>query len=126
MPLDDSQRVLVIEDQPDLRELLCGLLMMFGYDADPAPDGREALARLAEEGPYQLVVSKLAMPGLTGWDVMEGLQRQAPGTPMIIVTDTAVLADHHRARQRGVLLVQKPFRIEAFRASVHQLIGVRP
>jgi DNA-binding NtrC family response regulator len=123
---DDARRVLVIEAQPDLRELLCGLLMMLDYDPDAACDGQEALELLEDDGPYQLVISRLAMRGLDGWDVVADVRRQAPTTPMIVVTDAAVLADYHRASQEGVLLVQKPFRIEAFRASVHHALGVRP
>jgi CheY-like chemotaxis protein len=115
-------RVLVIEDRASIRALLGGLFTMLGYDAQPACDGVDALGWL-KRAPYDLVVTDLTMPGASGWDVIAAIRRHAPGTPVIIVTGTATDADRRRAREQAVTLVDKPFRIEPFRAAVHRALS---
>jgi CheY-like chemotaxis protein len=117
--------VLVIEDRGSIRALLCGLFTMLGYDPQEACDGVEALGWL-RQSPYDLVVTDLTMPGASGWDVIEAVRRRASGTPVIIVTGTATDADRQRAREQAVMLVDKPFRIEAFRAAVHRALTCAP
>jgi len=121
----DLPRVLVIEDRASIRALLCGRFTMLGYDAQPACDRVEALGWL-RQAPYDLVVTDLTMPGASGWDVIDAVRRHAQGTPVIIVTGTATEADRQRAREQAVMLLDKPFRIEAFRAAVDRALFCSP
>ncbi len=79
--------VLVIEDQPDMRENLATILAMEGYVALEAPDGRRGLEMAMEEKP-DLILCDVMMPGLDGHGVLEALRRipSVSGTPFIFLT----------------------------------------
>jgi CheY-like chemotaxis protein len=117
-------RVLVIEDQPLIGELLRDLVSFLGLDADVVPDGATGLARLAGVR-YDVVLTDLAMPGLTGWDVIRNVRLRAPDLPVILVTATAQEADHRRAIDEKVPLVCKPFRIATLERVINEALAAR-
>ncbi len=79
--------ILVIEDQPDMRENLVTILTMEGFVALQAPDGRSGL-ELAEEEKPDLILCDVMMPGMDGHEVLEALRRRPSisGTPFIFLT----------------------------------------
>jgi CheY-like chemotaxis protein len=70
-------RVLVIDDDPSVREVVRYLLAAFGYECQTAADGPSGLARFAE-GDWNLVLTDLEMPEMSGWQVVEAIRQQAP------------------------------------------------
>ena len=102
-----APRLLVIDDEPAMRETVCELLRFLGYDVEAARDEADGLARLARER-FDLVVTDLHMPHLDGWDVLESARAIAPEMPVIILTGTATDEDLERARARSVRLLSKP------------------
>lgn len=84
-------RVLVIEDEPDLRRVLSEMLTDGGYAVDVAADGEEGLAK-ALAWPYDAVVLDLLLPKLDGWDVLEEL-RVTHQTPVLILSARDALPD---------------------------------
>jgi len=62
----DAARLLVIDDEPAVREVSCECLRLLGYDVEAARDGADGLAQLARER-FDLVVTDLRMPQLDGW-----------------------------------------------------------
>jgi CheY-like chemotaxis protein len=117
-------RVLVIDDDPNIRELVSELLGVFGLEARGAASGMEALA-LFEAGAYDLVVTDLAMPGMTGWGVVEAVRRHHPAPPVIMITGSASTADLTRARQEGVTLLLKPVMPEELKRAVERVLDAR-
>jgi PAS domain S-box-containing protein len=102
-------RVLVIDDQPEVRRVLRDLLTAEGYTVLEAADGPEGLARCAVE-PVDLMVSDLSMPGMSGWEVAAACQARCPQVPVGFITGWGDQLDPeqlHRARVRFVLA--KPF-----------------
>lgn len=84
-------RVLVVDDEPEVLELLVEALAGDGHDVTAVGDGLAALDRLAA-GSFDVIVTDLVMPGLSGLDVAESAKRTRPGTGVILVTawgDTA-------------------------------------
>lgn len=79
--------ILIIEDQPEMRENLVTILSMEGYEALQAPDGARGLALALEEKP-DLVLCDVMMPGMDGHDVLESMRRSPSigGTPFIFLT----------------------------------------
>ncbi|MCB1205209.1 MAG: response regulator, partial [Verrucomicrobiae bacterium] len=79
--------ILIIEDQPDMRENLVTILSMEGYEALQASDGESGLAIALEEKP-DLVLCDVMMPGKDGHDVLESMRRSPSigGTPFIFLT----------------------------------------
>jgi len=122
-PSADAERLraLVIDDESSIRHLLSEVLDSLGFHVDEAADGGAGLA-LCEERIYELVVTDLNMPGLSGWEVVEGVRRRAPAARLIMVTGSAENLDRARARAQALVLLQKPFRIEELRNAIEEAL----
>ena len=66
-------RILLIDDDPDVRDVLQHLLASFGYDCHTAADGVSGLARF-DEGVWDLVLIDVVMPTMSGWTVVEAIR----------------------------------------------------
>lgn len=130
---DVRGRVLLGEDDATFRRLLAGRLSSAGYAVAEASDGARLLEHLVDAavGPscrpagYDLVITDVRMPGISGSDVLEYL-RAGPwsGVPVILMTAFGDDAVHQAARRHGVLLVlEKPFSPEAMVARVRSILG---
>ena len=112
-------RVLVVEDQEDVRRLLVAFLEIDGHEVDEAGNAHEGLKRLRESH-YNLVLSDYAMPGGTGaWMLheatREGLLHE---TPAVIVTahpDASELSSHD--------VIPKPVDLDSFLLHVRRVLG---
>src|SRR5262249_37380322 len=78
-------RLLMLDDDPNVREVVSALLTAIGYDCQTAAGGQAGLLRL-EEGGWDLVLTDLTMSEVTGWDVVEAVRRRAPETRVVIIT----------------------------------------
>lgn len=115
-------RILVADDEADLRELVCRVLAAAGYLVDQAPGGTEALDALARTC-YDLLVLDLMMPEVDGWTVLERL-REVPGAPPVVVLTVREDAEAFtRAVSRGALAyVSKPFRFGDLLATCRRVL----
>jgi two-component system OmpR family response regulator len=115
-------RVLVVEDEPDLRRLLEQALREEGYAVDVAADGKIGLYK-ATTWDYDAVVLDLMLPGMNGWDVLSRLRAQAKPVPVLILTARDGLADRVRGLDTGAddYLV-KPFALAELHARLRALI----
>jgi DNA-binding NtrC family response regulator len=80
-----KRKLLLVDDDPGVRESLAALLSMEGYEVVLAGNGLEAL-ECAAATPLSLVLLDLNLPKKTGWDTFEVLTRQNPSLPVIIIT----------------------------------------
>lgn len=94
MPTTDATRVLVVDDDRDIRDLVTFKLEQAGYEVRQAEDGLQALDAVREWGP-DLVVLDVMMPGLSGIDVTRELRADpaTAETPVILLTAKAQEAD---------------------------------
>jgi DNA-binding response OmpR family regulator len=105
-----AARVLVVDDEEDLRALVSRLLRDRGYEVQEAADGEEALARIEAERP-QLLVLDLVMPRLDGWGVLAQLAARAESPPVVVLTARGDYDSFARAVREGAAgYVFKPFR----------------
>jgi DNA-binding response OmpR family regulator len=113
-------RVVVADDEEDVRILLSRILAEVGYDVYAASEGTEALAVIRERRP-DLVVLDLMMPGIDGWDVLRQL-RATPSPPRVVVlTARDDPASFARAiREGATAYVVKPFRFPELLATVQR------
>jgi CheY-like chemotaxis protein len=102
------RRGLVIDDDAPIRDLVCRLLQRMAFDTDGAATGDEGLALLGR-GCYDLVVTDLMMPGLTGWDVAEAVRTRAPGVGIILTTGSLGAVDPGRVGRLALTVLPKPF-----------------
>jgi DNA-binding NtrC family response regulator len=93
-------RVLFVDDEAPIRTLMQKELPRMGHDATVCEDGRVALAALESQS-FDAAIIDLRMPGLTGWDVVDHLQKVAPDTEIIIHTGHGSLDDAIQALRRG-------------------------
>ncbi len=102
--------ILVVDDDPHLRDALAQILEHEGHRVIQAPDGPTALAMTREHAPGLLVVDD-AMPGMDGEAVLGELQRQVPDAPPALLM-TAAERSLARVRERGVGVgLEKPFNV---------------
>jgi response regulator RpfG family c-di-GMP phosphodiesterase len=102
-------RVLVIDDEKVIRELMCEILERAGYETIGADTADEALGLLTDHE-IGLVVSDIVMPGLTGLELLEEVRARRPSLPVILVTGAGTYENLSQAVTRGADgLVIKPF-----------------
>jgi two-component system, OmpR family, alkaline phosphatase synthesis response regulator PhoP len=104
-------RVLVVDDEREIRELCRVNLEFEGFEVLEAPGGAEALKLVRQERP-DLVFLDLMMPGMDGWDVLKALKEDddTATIPVILLTAKTGEDDQMRGWQEGILdYVSKPF-----------------
>ena len=103
-------RILVIDDETEVRQVLADMLAEAGHDVTQATDGADGLRRF-ESDEFDLVLTDLSMPGLSGWDVAEACRALRPTAPLGLVTGWGDQLDAERLARHGVtFVIAKPFR----------------
>jgi excisionase family DNA binding protein len=116
-------RILVVDDEAAIRDLLSKTLALAEYDVDLAPDGRHALERLRII-PYDLVITDLRMPGIDGLTVIREARRLKADIPVIIITGFSTEASAIEAVNLGVSgYLTKPFRVPRVLAAAAKALG---
>ena len=122
-PAAGRPRVLVVDDEASIRDLLSKTLALAEYDVDLAPDGRTALERLRII-PYDLLITDLKMPGVDGLAVIREARRLKADIPVIIITGFSTEASAIEAVNLGVSgYLTKPFRIPRVLAVAAKALG---
>src|SRR6476646_7959438 len=120
---DARPRVLVVDDEASIRDLLSKTLALAEYDVDLAPDGRTALERLRII-PYDLLITDLKMPGVDGLAVIREARRLKADIPVIIITGFSTEASAIEAVNLGVSgYLTKPFRVPRVLAVAAKALG---
>jgi DNA-binding NtrC family response regulator len=121
-----ATRIWVIDDDAASRELLARVLAARGREVTQLGDGREALARLAAEGAPDLVVSDIRMAEVGGLEVTEAFHRDAPDTPVILVTAFGNVDGAVEAIRRGAFdYVSKPYDVDAVQLTAARALEQR-
>ena len=116
-------RVLVVDDEASIRDLLAKTLALAEYDVDVAPDGRSALERMRLY-PYDLLIADLKMPGMDGLAVIREAKRYKADLPVIIITGFSTEASAIEAVNLGVAgYLTKPFRVPQVLAAAAKALG---
>ncbi len=119
----DGQRVLVVEDDPALRDVLSTLLSDEGYAARTAIDGVAALALLQTWRPG-LILLDLMMPGMDGWSFRRAqlADLRLANIPVVVVSATYPL-ELEREKFDVAAVVAKPYDVDALLTLVERLLG---
>ncbi len=111
IPRGQGESILVVEDEEAILSLSARMLRKLGYTVVPASTPEEAL-RLAEaqEGPIDLLLTDVVMPGMNGRELAHRLQALYPGVATLFMSGyTANVIAHHGVLEEGVRFLQKPF-----------------
>jgi excisionase family DNA binding protein len=119
----ERPRILVVDDESSIRDLLAKTLALAEYDVDTASDGRSALERLRLY-PYDLLIADLKMPGIDGLSVIREAKRLKVDLPVIIITGYSTETAAIEAVNLGVSgYLTKPFRVPQVLAAAAKAIG---
>lgn len=125
----DARRVLVVEDDPDLRDAICEVLESHGLETIESANGQEALeylTRMAAEDAPSLIVLDLAMPTMNGWELRERLRENEELDRIPVLVLSALVDDGvDLPTGRTEYHLGKPFNTQMLLACVHRAIGDR-
>jgi CheY-like chemotaxis protein len=127
IPLGQGETVLVVEDDPDVRDLAIALLRQLGYTVIEASDGHKALALLADNPEIDLLLSDIVLPrGMSGAALAERVHKKRPNMPVLYMSGYAADSVIKRGIiDRGAKLISKPFRKAEIARKVHQALEER-
>jgi len=115
-------RLLLVEDEPNLREQLVTMLQRHGYPVDAAPDGEEGLF-FGREYPMDLAIIDLGLPGISGIELIRELRRLGRNFPILILTARDAWQDKVEGLESGADdYLTKPFHDEELLARVNALL----
>lgn len=115
------QRILVVDDERTIRELVCEVLADEGYEVVGASNGAEALTALEQHAPFSLVVLDMWMPVMNGWQFAAEVAERGVSVPIIVMT--AAREARHRAEEIGAIgYIGKPFDVDQFIEAVETAI----
>ena len=118
-------RVLIVEDDASIRDLLKTILLRDGYGIDIATDGNEAIAAL-DENSFDAILLDLMMPRTNGYTVIHHVVSKKLGIPIVIATAAVKQIDNSRLdRTVVVAVIKKPFDIAEVRDAVADAVKLR-
>ena len=118
-------RALVADDDPDLLEMVTDAVARFGIEVVSARCGGELLDKLADRGPFDVVVTDVAMPWMSGLHVMHSARAAGSPCPVVVMTghrdekttaQVTALGEH-------VVLIHKPFSSLELHAALQECLG---
>ena len=117
-----GESVLVVEDNQAVRRMMAVTLEREGYQVETAANGDEALALVRGGRPYDMLITDLVMPGMSGRDVADAVSRLSPTTEIVFVSG---YVDDPASSASFVNFLQKPFTPSALAAKVRDVLDAR-
>jgi two-component system cell cycle response regulator CpdR len=118
-------RVLVADDDPELLESVTEALTRVGADVVQATNGAQLIEHMADHGPFDLVVTDIAMPWMSGVRAMRAARTAGLGMPLVVMTalrDAGIAAE---VKSVGATLLRKPFALGELETVAAKLIAKR-
>jgi CheY-like chemotaxis protein len=123
--LPKNGRLLVVDDDRTIQNVLSRILSSMGYDVTLAGNGVEAMA-LFVTGPYDLVMTDFQMPIMNGWELSRLVKEQSPSTPVIVMTGFCDNRLWEKLKMNCVdAIILKPFKLEELEQTVRRLLNGR-
>lgn len=125
-------RVLVVDDESTIRVALRRFFTRLGWDVEEAGDGDRALEMIMHDcaqhatPPYSLVVSDLRMPGISGIELHDRIEKDCPEVlPRLVFSTGDLVSDEAAdfARETSCTIIQKPFEFAKLRDMIERMIG---
>ena len=117
-----AKKVLVIDDQPIVTDLLVSVLERMDYKSVVGSCGRDGV-EMFEKGEFDLVITDLGMPDLSGWEVSKSIKQKNPHVPVIVITGWGIDPDPDKLKDSKVdLVINKPFQIDQLEKIIKDLL----
>lgn len=116
----------MVDDDPPVRRALARVLQTLGMEVTEAASGEDALARIAADGSFPLVITDLRMPGLDGLGLLKAVLVEHPDTVVLVITGVAEVETAVECLKLGALdYLSKPVLVEEVRARVNSALEKR-
>jgi DNA-binding NtrC family response regulator len=116
-------RILIIEDDEEMRSLLEDILDEEGFQTESVSNGSEGLQELTKE-PFDLVITDIRMPGLTGLDILPVIKRLQPDASVIVITAFGNQEVYRRSFEKGAAgYLEKPIHVDRLKTLVHEMLS---
>ena len=126
-PTSGTETLLVVEDEPGVRKLICSILRHRGYDILEAAGGKQALALCeSHAGPIHLLITDVVMPEMDGRELSDRVATLRPDVGMLFMSgyaDNAIV--QHRVLEPGTAFLQKPFTPSALADKVREVLDAK-
>lgn len=118
-------RILVIDDEQHQLDTVCRGLQLYGYHCQGVLSVKAALDELGSDRGHEidLVLTDLTMPGRSGLDLIEGVQKRWPSLPIVVITGLAQTAEVGIVREMGIPLLSKPFDPDTLDAALRRALN---
>ena len=114
-------RILVVEDNADIRQILLDLLQGCGHDVRVAADGESGLAELKKHR-YDLLITDLGLPGISGWDLSKASKRYQSNMAILAISSWQGRKSLSNIEEFGIgRMIWKPFRLDQIKEAIHSL-----
>jgi CheY-like chemotaxis protein len=114
VPSDRCLTILLVDDDPLVREVTAWMLEDAGHDVTEAEDGVAALDHLTSHGPVDLLITDVNMPGMDGRELLREVRRRWPSLPVLVVSG-------RQSPDPAAEFMPKPFRLESLIAAVDRV-----
>jgi putative nucleotidyltransferase with HDIG domain len=122
----ERERILVVDDEETIREIVCSMLLSANYHCRQASAGHQALALLDSGEQFELVLSDIMMPDLDGLELLERTKEKYPDMPVVLVTAVHDISVALAAIRNGAYdYLLKPFEREQLLATVRRALETR-
>lgn len=119
-----SERILLVEDEPIVRDFLAALLRRHGYEVVDSATPEDALEWLEAGRPVDLLITDIVMPGMNGWDLAKLAKQQRPTLRLLYMSGYAdQFAVAATRLQPGATFLQKPFTITEMTDKVKSVLA---
>jgi DNA-binding NtrC family response regulator len=118
-----KRRILVVDDENDLRILLSDMLLGAGYEVVSAADGEEAIGLLGKNETIDVALLDIQMPIVNGIEVLKHIKNNHPSVRAVMLTGFADLKYAMEAREFGARdFINKPYRVEDILATIRRVL----
>ncbi len=118
-------RILIIEDEEEISQLLYDILISQGHEVEVTTDGNRGL-EIFKTRDFDLVCTDLGMPGMSGWQVAEEIKHIGKKVPVAIISGWSIDLNEPEMREKGVdIILQKPFQINQILKLVQEGLSLK-
>jgi len=120
-----KKRILITEDDEEMRSLLKDFFEEEGFETDLVSNGVDALQKLAKEH-FDLIITDIRMPGLTGLDILPGIKRLRPDASVIVITAFGSDEVYRKSLERGATAyLEKPIHFSKLKGMIHKVVSAK-
>ncbi len=119
---DEQKRILIVEDDPEMRSLLKDFMEEEGFRVEAAQNGFDAFGKLSHAA-FDLVITDIRMPGVSGLDILPVLRKIQPNVSVVVITAFGNGDVCRKAIGRGAAgYLEKPIRLEKLKKIIHSIV----